>query len=72
MLDNNGWGFSFPGLYTKVGPFDLKAEYRQCSDQFMYSYWDRSYDLTRANVRGDVIITKSDMFILTISKYFSF
>ena len=25
----------------------------------MYSYWDKSYDLTRANVSGDNIITKS-------------
>jgi len=60
VLDNNGWGFSFPALYGKMGPIKLRAEYRQCSDAFMYSYWDRSYDLTRANINGDKIITKSD------------
>ena len=60
VLDNNGWGFSFPALYGKMGPIKLRAEYRQCSDAFMYSYWDRSYDLTRANVNGDKITTKSD------------
>ena len=60
VLDNEGWGFSFPALYTKMGPVKLRAEYRQCSKNFMYSYWDRSYDLTRANVSGDEITTKSD------------
>ena len=59
VLENNGWGISFPALYTKIGPIDFRAEYRQCSDKFMYSYWDKSYDLTRANVSGDNIITKS-------------
>ena len=63
VLDNNGWGFSFPAIYGKMGPLKLRAEYRQCSDQFMYSYWDRSYDLTRANVSGDEIITKSDKLL---------
>jgi len=59
MLDNNGWGISFPALYAKIGPIEFRAEYRQCSEKFMYSYWDKSYDLTRANVSGDDIITKS-------------
>ena len=44
---------SFPALYTKLGPLHLRAEYRQCSEKFMYSYWDKSYDLTRANIIGD-------------------
>ena len=24
-LDNNGWGFSFPGIFTKIGPLSLTA-----------------------------------------------
>ena len=60
ILDDNGWGFSFPAIHTKIGILDLRAEYRQCSDRFMYSYWDKSYDLTRANLSDGNIITKSD------------
>ena len=37
-----------------MGPLKLRAEYRQCSDQFMYSYWDRSYDLQRTVLENSI------------------
>lgn len=57
-----GWGFTFPGMVAKLWKFaTFRAEYRQNSDHFMFNFWDQTYDLNRASVVEDNIITKRDL-----------
>jgi len=46
--DNNlGMGIVPLGLQARFGPINLKAELRSNSRNFIFNYWDRSYDVTR-------------------------
>ena len=45
-------------MQAKFGPFNLKAEYRSNSKNFLFNYWDRSYDVTRAVYSEGQIITR--------------
>ena len=44
-----GWGLTFPGVRVGIGDFlTLKAEYRKQSKEFLYGYYDYTYELERA------------------------
>ncbi len=43
-----GFGFVPLGISSKWGPVTFRAEYRQNSRRFLFNYWNRSYDITRA------------------------
>jgi hypothetical protein len=45
-------------MQAKLGPLNLKAEYRSNSRNFLFNYWDRSYDVTRAIYSDGQIITR--------------
>tara|TARA_B110000014_G_scaffold264275_1_gene264559 strand:+ start:1072 stop:2649 length:1578 start_codon:yes stop_codon:yes gene_type:complete len=56
---NPGYGLTPVGLKGHYGPFSFKMEYRKNSRHFIYNFWDRSYELNRAMVEGDDVVTKS-------------
>ncbi len=45
----HGWGLTFPGVRFGIGDFiKLRAEYRNQSKEFLYGYYDFTYELERA------------------------
>lgn len=50
---DNGWGFTAPGVNANFGPINLYAEYRQSSDEFLFSYFDDTYELERSGCSLD-------------------
>lgn len=63
---DHGWGVTAPGLRLKAGRFvTLRAEYRHQTDEFMFGYFNRTYEIERANfVTGPDnvkrVVTKKD------------
>jgi len=65
---NYGWGVTVPGLRFEIGQngfLVFTAEYRRASSQFMFGFYDYTYELERAifsrNTTGELdIITKQD------------
>tara|TARA_B100000427_G_scaffold326723_1_gene335927 strand:- start:290 stop:1411 length:1122 start_codon:yes stop_codon:yes gene_type:complete len=43
-----GYGLTPIGFKGHYGPFSFKMEYRNNNRHFIYSFWDRSYELNRA------------------------
>tara|TARA_B100002052_G_scaffold263258_1_gene258261 strand:- start:3132 stop:4688 length:1557 start_codon:yes stop_codon:yes gene_type:complete len=56
---NAGWGMIPLGLKGHYGPFSFEFEFRKNSENFVYNYWDRMYDLNRSVLDGNEIKTKS-------------
>ncbi|GAB6094700.1 hypothetical protein JCM14469_09520 [Desulfatiferula olefinivorans] len=49
-----GWGVTAPGFRTMFGEFvTLTAEYRFQSEEFLYGYFNHTYELERAQVVND-------------------
>lgn len=65
-MNTYGWGFTAPGIRLKFGTFaEIYGDYRQQSDEFMFGYYNDTYDLERARFVEDqngklVITTKKD------------
>jgi hypothetical protein len=60
-----GWGITAPGVRAMMGDFvTMTAEYRTQSDEFLFGYFNQTYELERAqviDVNGQkTIITKQD------------
>ena len=55
---NLGQGFVPIGMQSAFGPLNFKAEYRVNSRNFLFNYWDQSYDVTRAVYSEGQIITR--------------
>ncbi len=64
-----GWGVTVPGFRTRFGDFlTFTAEYRLQSKEFLYGYFDNTYELERANfIIPDVgptsVVTKQDTLL---------
>ncbi|MHC6202488.1 hypothetical protein ACYULU_04750 [Breznakiellaceae bacterium SP9] len=66
--ETKGWGFTAPGVKVTLGGGSLAfyADYRQRSDEFIFSYYNDTYDLQRAVFKDDKdagrlrVVTKSD------------
>lgn len=71
--DNNkyGWGVALPGVRFIIGSrgvqdfLTIKAEYRRSSSQFMFGYFNNTYELERAQFVGDrkTVITKQQSLL---------
>lgn len=66
---NHGWGVTAPGLRFIIGErgfLTFKAEYRRSSDEFIFGYYDHTYEIERANFERNKatneleVITKQD------------
>ena len=55
---NLGIGMVPIGFLAKLGPVQLVGEYRTSSRNFMFSYWDKAYDISRVSVLDSGIDTK--------------
>ena len=54
-----GWGLIPFGLKGHYGPFNFKLEFRKNGRHFVYSFWDRSYDINRSMLNGTDLVTKT-------------
>jgi hypothetical protein len=65
-FQTGGWGYAAPGVRIETGSFiELYADYRQQSDEFIFNYYNNTYDLERAKYVDDgtgklTISTKKD------------
>jgi hypothetical protein len=65
-LNTDGWGFTAPGARITAGSiFEIYADYRQQSDEFIFGYYNDTYDLERAKYVDDgtgslYVVTKKD------------
>ncbi len=48
-----GFGFVPIGISGYIGPLTYRAEFRHASRNFVFNYWDRSYDLNRVVIEYD-------------------
>ena len=55
---NLGFGMVPVGVLAQFGPAQLIGEYRTSSRNFMFSYWDKAYDVSRVSVHDSGIHTK--------------
>ncbi|MBN1970586.1 MAG: hypothetical protein JXR48_06695 [Candidatus Delongbacteria bacterium] len=62
FIQDNGFGFSAPALFANFGPIRLSAEYRQTDGDFLFGFFNNTYELERASFigGGSAVITKSD------------
>ena len=57
-----GWGIAAPGLRAQIFKMvNLCLEYRYSGSNFLYSFWDRTYDFERVQIRKNRIFTKQQM-----------
>jgi len=47
-IKDYGWGFAAPGLRLIFGPLKFVAEYRYSKDEFLFGYYNSTYELERA------------------------
>lgn len=65
-FQTGGWGYSAPGVRLTAGSFlEIYADYRQQSNEFIFNYYNDTYDLQRAKYVDDgtgnlVIVTKKE------------
>ncbi len=61
-FNTGGWGYTVPGVRMNIGPIvEVYADYRQQSDEFIFSYYNDTYDLERAKY----VDTGTEMVIQT-------
>lgn len=53
-----GFGFSAPGFKFKAGPVTAYAEYRHSGEEFIFGYFNNTYELERARTFGKQVVTK--------------
>lgn len=64
-----GWGVALPGVRLIIGTnnvqnfLTLKAEYRRSSKEFMFGYFNNTYELERAQFIGDSAVTKQQKLL---------
>nr|MDA3886076.1 hypothetical protein [Candidatus Delongbacteria bacterium] len=64
QIQDYGWGYSAPGFRAKAGPFILSAEYRHTDGEFLFGYFNPTYEMERATYFGGTFVTKEDMLEL--------
>ncbi|MBN2858544.1 MAG: hypothetical protein JXN63_09110 [Candidatus Delongbacteria bacterium] len=74
QIDGYGWGFSAPAFRIKSGPFIFRAEYRQTDGEFLFGYFNPTYEMERSfyNAGTGTFWTKQDIldFVPALSGYF--
>lgn len=56
-----GFGFGAPGIKFVAGPVTAYAEYRHSEDEFLFGYFNTTYEVERARTFGKQIITKKEL-----------
>lgn len=68
-IEDYGYGFIFPGFYSKFLIFNANLEFRKFGEKFIPAYFDNLYDDQRAYVMGDTILTKDLMLEYVKASY---
>jgi hypothetical protein len=72
-VNTGGWGYTAPGVRITGGNlFEIYGDYRQQSDDFIFGYYNDTYDLERAKYVNDgsddlIVTTKKDKLNAAIS-----
>jgi len=62
-ISNHGWGIGMPGIRLKIGNMlTIKAEYRKSSDEFLFGYYNQTYEIERAVFRKTA---EGDKYVVT-------
>jgi hypothetical protein len=73
-IDGYGWGFSAPAFRIKTGPFIFRAEYRHTDGEFLFGYFNPTYEMERAFyiANSNTFYTKQDMldYVPSLDGYF--
>ena len=73
-IDGYGWGFAAPAFRLKTGPFIFRAEYRHTDGEFLFGYFNPTYEMERAfyNAGTNTFWTKQDIldYIPSLDGYF--
>ncbi|MBN2789928.1 MAG: hypothetical protein JXR69_07040 [Candidatus Delongbacteria bacterium] len=59
QIQDYGWGYSAPAFRVKAGPFMFSAEYRHTDGEFLFGFFNPTYEMERATYNGSTFITKS-------------
>ncbi|MDD3045065.1 MAG: hypothetical protein PHF33_06405 [Candidatus Delongbacteria bacterium] len=74
QIDGYGWGFSAPAFRIKSGPFVFRAEYRHTDGEFLFGYFNPTYEMERAfyDANSGTFMTKQDLldYIPALDGYF--
>lgn len=73
-IDGYGWGFSAPAFRIITGPFTFRAEYRHTDGEFLFGYFNPTYEMERAfyNAGSNTFWTKQDIldYVPALDGYF--
>ncbi len=56
-----GFGFAFPGVKFNLGPVSAYAEFRHAGEEFLFGYFNSTYEIERARTFGKQVVTKKQM-----------
>lgn len=71
-FQTKGWGYAAPGIRIAIGPIiEFYADYRRQSDEFIFNYYNDTYDLERAKYVDDgtgnlKIVTKKERLLSAV------
>ncbi len=65
ILEKKSWGFSLPGTRITIGDVRISADYRMTSDEFIFGFFNNTYELERASIDK----TGSEMKVVTKLDY---
>lgn len=61
QIIDHGFGFTLPGIRFKLGPVTTYAEYRHANEEFLFGYFNHTYEIERARTFGKDVITKKEL-----------
>ncbi|MCB5250262.1 MAG: hypothetical protein RBS16_00470 [Candidatus Cloacimonadales bacterium] len=61
QIIDHGLGFTLPGIRFKLGPVTTFAEYRHANEEFLFGYFNQTYEIERARTFGKEVITKKEL-----------
>ena len=53
QIQDFGWGYSAPAFRVKAGPFIFSAEYRHTDGEFLFGFFNPTYEMERATYNID-------------------
>jgi len=64
-IQDFGSGFALPGVRVTIGPVYLRVEYRSYGKEFLGNYFNRTYDIERAELLDSVTVQTREEKLLT-------
>ncbi len=68
-IQDFGTGFALPGVRVTIGPVYLRAEYRSYGKKFLGNWFNRTYDIERAELLDSVTVqTKEQKLLIAVTE----